>query len=261
MKICPQCNQVFDDSQTFCLHDGSPLQLQSDNTKERKKSKLPLIFIGLLSLLGVSVIAWFLFASREQNNGQSNKQVVVTSTQTPVSAPSVMQTETPTPVPSPTPTPTAATEINSNTAGNANSDSNPTEAGDVTKSTTPALKIEDHSVVFDLRQCRKSGTSITCDFSLTNKGQDRRFGWIAGRSNLYDELGNGYNGRTGQLAKENGYEPRINFISGVTTKAQVTFEKIEPSAAKITLLRIQFDVGDDYGLEVKFRNVPLSVSK
>ena len=50
-------------------------------------------------------------------------------------------------------------------------------------------------------------------------------------------------------------------ISGVTAKAQITFVGVEPNATKITLLRLQYDVGEDNNLEIKFRNVPLIVSK
>ncbi len=123
------------------------------------------------------------------------------------------------------------------------------------------MKTEDHSVLFNLHQCRKSGSSITCDFTFTNKGPDRKFEFVIDRSNLFDELGNTYNGRNGQLASNQGNEPRIIFVSGVTARAQMTFEGIQPNATKITLLRIQYDVGDDNNLEVKFRNVPLLIPK
>jgi hypothetical protein len=74
-------------------------------------------------------------------------------------------------------------------------------------------------------------------------------------------LGNGYAGSDGQLANKTGDFPQIDFIGGVTTKAQMTFEKIEPNSMKITLLNVVFTVGYDSDLTVKFRNVPLIVSK
>jgi len=123
------------------------------------------------------------------------------------------------------------------------------------------MKAEDHSVLFALHECRKSGSSITCLFSLTNKGQDRRFRLYGYESKLFDELGNGYKGSETQIANQTGNSPEISFINGVTTRAQMTFEKVESNAAKITLLDIRFVVGSDYNLSVKFRNVPLIVSK
>ncbi len=62
-------------------------------------------------------------------------------------------------------------------------------------------------------------------------------------------------------ANQTGARPEIEFIGGVTTKAQMTFENVEPSATKITLLNIGFNVGYDYDLSVKFRNVPLIISR
>jgi hypothetical protein len=41
----------------------------------------------------------------------------------------------------------------------------------------------------------------------------------------------------------------------------MTFDRIEPDAAKITLLRVHYDVGDKSGLDINFRNVPLVISK
>lgn len=144
----------------------------------------------------------------------------------------------------------------------ASTDSNSTSVVENTPAKAPAtISIEDHQIVFDLQKCVKSGSSIICDFSLTNKGDDRWFVWVTEESKVYDELGNGYMGASGKLAKESGGSVRIGFISGVTTQAQMTFNGIEPLARKITVLRIHFDVGDNVALDIKMRNVPLVVSK
>ena len=269
MKKCSQCNRVYDDSQAFCLDDGTPLAIEKPTSSQetvvlpRRKNKFPLIFGGLLMLLvGAFVVGWLLLgSSADKANNQNSRQVAV-NIQTPTLAPTISPTETPTPLPSPSPT--ISPETNANvTATNSEIVSNvkPTDESNSAKQSPPNMKSEDHLVLFELKQCRKSGSSITCDFSLTNKGSDRRFQFVIYRSNLYDELGNGYEGKKGQLANQDGNNPRINFVSGVTAKAQITFEGIEPNANKITLLRIQYDVGDDNGLEVKFRNVPLTISK
>jgi len=89
----------------------------------------------------------------------------------------------------------------------------------------------------------------------------RRFELSRYSSKLFDELGNGYKGSDAQVANQTGGSPEIGFISGVTTRAQMTFENVEPNAAKITLLDIGFEVDRDRNLSVKFRNVPLIVSK
>ncbi len=269
MKKCPLCSREYDNFQSFCLDDGNPLFEETIvNTQEtvvlpRRKSKIPFILAGFIATLGMLVGGWFLLTTGGSNSSnQDNRQAEITI-QTPTATPPVTPTATPTPFPSPSPSPTVPLETNadipidSETVSNANlADENKPP-----KQLPPIMKIEDHSVVFDLKQCRKSGSAITCDFLLTNKGADRRFQFVVYRSNLYDELGNGYNGKKGQLANQDGSNPRIDFVSGVTAKAQITFEGIDPNASKITLMRIQYDVGDDTRLELKFRNVPLTISK
>lgn len=262
MKKCPACSRSFDDSQSFCLEDGTLLipdpqtSPPASSAVTPKKSKAPFIFGFLILFIGVSAAAWFVLSPKEQSASQSNKQVAVI-VQTPVSTPTPQPTETPAPSPTPTPMP----ETNINTTTNSETVTKPASESNTAKPLPTLMKAEEHSVVFNLQQCRKSGTSITCDLTLTNTGQDRRFRLSSYRSKLFDELGNGYKGANAQVANQKGDSPEIGFIGGVTTRAQMTFENIEPNAAKITLLEFNFMVGDDYDLSVKFRNVPLIAGK
>lgn len=269
MKKCPTCNRPYDDLQSFCLEDGTPLTTESvANTQEtvvlqRKSNKFLFIFIGLLLLIAVTVVGGILLFSERNND----------SRQAAVNTQANFQTPIPLSTATPMPSPTVSSELANSNNSFSNAESNSpivTDEPDVTvqPDKTPAekqlpviMKTEDHSVLFSLQQCRKSGSSITCEFLFTNKGADRQFQFVIYRSNLYDELGNGYDGKKGQLANKDGSNIRIDFISGVTAKAIIAFEGIEPNAAKITLLRLQYDVGEDYGLDVKFRNVPLTISK
>ncbi len=269
MKKCPKCDRYYDDTQSFCLEDGTPLMTESAaNTQEtvvlqRKRSKLRFILIGLLLLIAATVVGGILLFRESGNNDR----------QAAVNTQANFQTPAPIPAATPMPMPTSAPEAANSNNSISNAESNSAIVADepdvtVQPDKTPAekqlpviMKTEDHSVLFSLQQCRKSGSSITCEFLFTNKGADRPFRFVIYRSNLYDELGNGYEGKNGQLANRDGSNIRIDFISGVTTKAIIAFEGIEPNAQKITLLRLQYDVGEDYGLEVKFRNVPLTISK
>jgi flagellar basal body-associated protein FliL len=219
----------------------------------RKKSKLSWVFIGIAGVLIILIGAGWLFL-RSTFETRDLPRTTANTSATPAQTPPTPALATP----SPGPALTQDANANSNTDTVSNSKS--VELNDPTKQ-TPIMKTEDHSVQFNLHQCRKSGSAITCDFTFQNKGPDRRFEFVVHRSNLYDELGNGYSGQKGQLANYEGNQPRIAFVSGVTTRAQITFDGIDPNAAKITVLRIQFDVGDDNGLEVKFRNVPLIIAK
>jgi len=273
MKKCPGCSRIYDDSQSFCLDDGTALiaesTIQAAETVvippaetlvvPRKRSKLPFIFVGILVLLVVGlIVAWLIL---QRNYGERDPQRAAGNVQsTPI--PIQPANNTVTTIPSPSPSPTDLPQTNANLPANSDtvSTSKPVDVNDPTKS-APIMKTEDHSVLFNLHQCRKSGSSITCDFTFTNKGPDRKFQFVVYRSNLFDELGNTYDGKNGQIASNAGSSPEIVFVSGVTAKAQITFEGVQPNATKITLLRIQYDVGDDYRLEVKFRNVPLLMPK
>jgi hypothetical protein len=274
MKKCPKCSRVYDDSQSFCLDDGaalantSPTSSQETLVLPRRKSKFPLVFgVLLLLVASASVGGWFLLGSKANDVSQNNRQTAI-NVQTPAATATPLPTaETPTPLPSPSPTPTISPETNANIP--MNTEIKPeiavnTKPADETAPAKPLpviMKAEDHQILFALHECRKSGSSITCLFSLTNKGQDREFQLSVYKSKLYDELGNGYKGSDAQLANKSGDFPKIGFINGVTTQAQMTFEKIEPNTTKITLLTIGFEVGRDYDLTANFRNVPLIISK
>ena len=278
MKKCQQCGRVYDDSQSFCVEDGTTLLADTKNEitetvvlpgkKSKlpgKKSKLPLILISLLLLIGISVTVWLWFAFRPSNEAPSNKQVAV-NVQTPVSTPTPLSISTPTPLPSLSPSPTISSESNTNVSNVSNATPETVSNSKLANESNPAklpslMKAEEHSVVFNLQQCRKSGTSITCDFTMTNTGQDRQLRLPVYQCKLFDELGNGYKGSEAQVANQTGDSPEIGFINGVTAKAQMTFDNIEPNAARITLLNFGFSVGNDYNLAVKFRNVPLTISK
>ncbi len=269
MKKCPTCNRSYDDLQSFCLEDGTPLanellaNSQETVVLRRKKSKLRFILVGLLLFIIVAVIGRILFVTEKDNDKSQLAVNTNVNFQTPIPV------TTATPMPSPT---VLLESANSNKPASNVVSNSPiiTDEPDVIvqpdktiaeKQLPIIMKTEDHSILFSLQECRKSGSSISCEFLFTNKGSDRRFQFAIYQSNLYDELGNGYDGKIGQLANKDGNNIRIDFISGVTAKAIIAFEGIEPNAAKITLLRLQYDVGDDYGLMVKFRNVPLTISK
>lgn len=270
MKKCDVCKRLFDDSQSFCLDDGTPLVIDTSlNTAEtvviqKRKRKAPIVFVGLLTVLVLGIIGSWSFL-RYSYGGQeiSASPSKVPTPPIPSVSPSSQQ-PSPTPSPNLEPSPTALPEVANNVTTVTNSDivstSNTVHASDSTK-LPPVMKAEEHFILFNLHQCRKSGTAITCFFTLTNKGDDRELVWAVGRSAVFDELGNSYRGSDGQIANRTGDWERLAFVSGVTTKAQMTFDRIEANATKITLLRINFSVGQAYELDIKFRNVPLIIAK
>ncbi len=70
MKLCPKCNRTYDDLQSFCLMDGTPLTNESElktiamqqQSPAPKKSKfwLGLGLTGLVILIGGAAIAGYL---------------------------------------------------------------------------------------------------------------------------------------------------------------------------------------------------------
>lgn len=119
MKQCPQCNRTYDDSQSFCLMDGTSLMIESEQETvvrqqpaPKKKSKF-LLWLGLtgLVILAGAVVAALVFytyfkadeAARAKR--QTNVSVPKNST-SPSITPSTPEV-TPTPAVTPESSPTA----------------------------------------------------------------------------------------------------------------------------------------------------------
>ncbi len=114
MKQCPQCNRTYDDSQSFCLMDGTPLSVDVEQetivrqTPAPKKKSRWLLWLGLIGLI---LVAGVLVAGLAAYKMIKAGETAVAKRETKVSVPT---TSTPTPAPKVTATPTAA-----NTASNA----------------------------------------------------------------------------------------------------------------------------------------------
>lgn len=119
------------------------------------------------------------------------------------------------------------------------------------KSTTQ--KVEGNFFTFELLRCRLSGTTVACDFVITNNDKDRSLAICAG-GEMFDEFGNRSQMRGAQLANDGGSTAQSFLISGVRTKARVTFERVSPDATKITLLRLRIC---QPGVDLQYRNIQL----
>jgi hypothetical protein len=108
MKQCPQCNRTYDDSQSFCLMDGTALTIESEQetivrqkSPVRKKSKF-LLWLGLAGLIilagiGVTVGLLFYSYSKQRESVQNNRQSVVNVQSSPTPPPTLKVTPTPIP--------------------------------------------------------------------------------------------------------------------------------------------------------------------
>jgi len=136
------------------------------------------------------------------------------------------------------------------------------------KSSALLQKVETNDFTFEVKGCKMSGASITCDLLITNNDEDREFGlnggggWYRGISRIFDDFGNEYRAKRIQIGNKKAVEPanplRTLLVSGVPTRAKLYFEKVSPKAKRITLLEVGYSLGSDKSLKAQFRNVSLS---
>lgn len=125
----------------------------------------------------------------------------------------------------------------------------------------PILKVESNGFVFDLLSCRMSGTTVICDFKITNIGKDQSLSISAGeKTRIIDENGNEISSSYVQFGKnENTYGVSNNLATDIPIKARLKFDKIDAVVNQLSLLEISCGVGPyNSFLLVQFRNVPIS---
>lgn len=126
-------------------------------------------------------------------------------------------------------------------------------------------RIESHFFTFDLQRCRLSGTSVLCDFIITNNERDRKLG-IGGDTRMFDDFGNEVRLGGIQIADKSGRYVEPVLISGVPTKARLYFEGVSSEATRMTLFHLEVFVDGGYfaggpQFSVDYRNVPLREQK
>lgn len=118
-------------------------------------------------------------------------------------------------------------------------------------------KVEAQFFTFDLHRCRLSGTTVACDLTITNNDKDRSVAICYGGV-MFDETGNEYKMYSAQLANDEGRAARAFLISGVPTRAKVTFEKVSPNASRITLMSLRIcGVQGGADFQLQYRNISL----
>jgi len=115
---------------------------------------------------------------------------------------------------------------------------------------------EENGFVFDLRSCKLGGTTLECDFLITNRKEDRdltiEFANPPFISRFIDDSGNEYHASSGFLATSAGYKGYSRLVSGVPVKARVSFEHVRPELQEAKLLEL-----NAYAFVVQFRDVPV----
>lgn len=116
--------------------------------------------------------------------------------------------------------------------------------------------------VFDLLHCKVSDRTVTCTVMITNNADDRELG-IFGLSRIYDNFGNEHRLQIGQIANKKiqlsgKYYAAVKkvLISGIRTKAILTFQEVNSKATMISSFRMSCIADGEFS--VNFRNIPLT---
>ena len=124
---------------------------------------------------------------------------------------------------------------------------------------------------FELSQCSSiTGTSIGCDFVVTNNGEDRVLGIskeartlsqsLFSRKKLFptrifDEYGNEYIAGTVKFGTEENGSAKTLLIKGVPVRARLSFEDISPMPVYIPYLAIGFFDQENNTFKAWFRDI------
>jgi TolB-like protein len=118
---------------------------------------------------------------------------------------------------------------------------------------------------FQLTQCTHFGASVNCDLTITNNvSQDQPLGYYRLSpervAKIIDNEGNQGNPTAGQIGNMRG--DLTHMVSGVATKATISFEGISPDASSLKLISIWFQTLKDGfivdSFNVEFRDVSFS---
>ena len=121
----------------------------------------------------------------------------------------------------------------------------------------PLQKLDANFFTFELQRCLLSGTTIMCELTITNKGDDRQIGF-GNSSTLFDDQGNEYRAERVRLASKEGSWADAILVSGITVNLRVTFQDVSPQIRQITLLYLHVDAyrgGREFA--VQFRGISL----
>lgn len=121
---------------------------------------------------------------------------------------------------------------------------------------TRSWAVDSSLFTFELLKCRLSGTTVFCDFTITNNDQDRYLS-INGGSYLFDDFNNEVRSNRIELANEASYGVRAYLVSGIKTRARIIFDKVSAEATTATLISISLDSDNTQAFNVRYRNIPL----
>ena len=133
-----------------------------------------------------------------------------------------------------------------------------------TPSQPQSLQKTVNGISFQLLGCKAAGDGVSCDFFLTNIGQEDRDFWLHLRdgdssSVLIDDQSDEYRstgGSLGLLSSDGGYYLENTLVPGIPLKASVKFSGIPETVSGIRLLRVVANAGG--WMKADFRDLPLT---
>lgn len=127
--------------------------------------------------------------------------------------------------------------------------------------------------LFELKRCALSGSSVECDFLITNNKEDRElkvssqgasYAGVSpsrlidtdGIEHIASEVLLGSDGGGNARREYRGYETQSLLATGIPTRAKITFEEVSPNIEMARLVEITC-LSSRSPFNVQFRNVPL----
>jgi hypothetical protein len=110
---------------------------------------------------------------------------------------------------------------------------------------------EVNNIVYLLKGCRKSDTSVKCEFVITNKGAEKDLYIVASDySTIVDSNGKSYSASTIDIGGRSDTSVTTSMAPGIDYAAILNFENIPDQVTKAPLLN--FTAG---GNKIQFRNI------
>ena len=125
-------------------------------------------------------------------------------------------------------------------------------------------KVESNNFTFELLKCKISGGSMSCHLLITNGEKDRKFelnalsygsAARAPSSRCFDSSGSEYIADKARVGSTQGGIASTMLVSGVPTKASLSFKNISTQDKMLSLLELSCHAGEWF--KVQFRNVLL----
>lgn len=144
----------------------------------------------------------------------------------------------------------------------------PAPAPGISSPSSPPAKaqqrVEAKDFIFDLQGCKLSGQTVTCSLVITNKGVDGKltiinWGGSTSVARIFTDSGDEYRSQVVQLGnkRQNAQDVENELVSGIPTKASLTFENVSTKGSMLTLLEIVCR-SERGNFRAQFRNILLS---